>query len=455
MTRRKKSDLKLKSVWDESLLQDVFTEHSKPFLHAYKIWHWIFVNPSVELVDVPMEKWGVPRAIEQSIKANFVKMTSKVIDKSISSRGDTIKLLIQLQDGHKVETVVMRHEGRTTVCVSSQIGCKMGCKFCATGTMGIIGDLTSGEIIEQLIHASAISRVRNVVFMGMGEPLNNFSAVKLACEFMIDTKRLGLSPRQITVSTVGVVNNMYRLTEELPTVSLALSLHAPTQEIRLQIVPAAAGHPLDKLMAAVDHHIAFRMRRLSRNYNQKKDMVAMIEYILISDVNDREEHAHLLGQLLAPRRPYVLLNLIPYNPTEVSEDFKAPTKARIDSFFDICTSPPYSIYTRIRQEMGQDIDGACGQLALVHQQKGEHPGHDSQDIEDMVDSPATLSARGKTNSSLGSKGSSSNKSSHSREELVHNNSASRHKRTKHLLCSVLFITAMASFHPIINFFSRK
>eukprot|EP01035_Chromulina_nebulosa_P017071 gene17071-22583_t len=131
----------------------------------------------------------------------------------------------------------------------------MGCKFCATGTMGIIGDLTSAEILEQLSHANEVSKIRNVVFMGMGEPLQNYDNVKNAVLFMIDNQRYALSPRHVTVSTVGVVKNMYRLTEDIPSVNLALSLHAPNQQTRLKIVPTASAHKIDKLMAAIDNHI--------------------------------------------------------------------------------------------------------------------------------------------------------------------------------------------------------
>jgi 23S rRNA (adenine(2503)-C(2))-methyltransferase len=388
MTRSKRNpaDLSKKSIWDEVLVNEFFAQHGKPPDHAMKIWRWLIAHPLDTLDDVPYDRWSVPKAIVAGLKENFHKFTSKVVAQSVSERGDTNKLLIELQDGHRIETVIMLHGGRTTVCVSSQIGCKMGCKFCATGTMGIIGDLTTGEIIEQLIHASAVSRVRNVVFMGMGEPLNNFENVKLAVQCMIDNRRFGLAPRQVTISTVGVVKNMYRLTKELPQVSFALSLHAPNQEVRLKIVPAASGHPIDKLMEAVDHHIQFRLANLSRNYNSKKDMFVMMEYIVIADINDLEEHAHMLGKLLQPRRAHILLNLIPYNPTEVAEDFKPPTEESIERFFRICSSPPYSIYTRVRQEMGQDIDGACGQLALVH------AGAKDTEIEDIGQVPKSRGA---------------------------------------------------------------
>jgi hypothetical protein len=210
--------------------------------------------------------------------------TSKVTSSSVSSDGETVrslfshckvvtlyhaqvKLLVQLQDGLSVEAVIMTYAGnsssedcpgksRATVCVSSEVGCQMGCTFCATGTMGLIAELTPGEIVEQLVHARAVKTVRNVVFMGMGEPLNNYNAVAAAIRLMIHPQIFALKQRSITVSTVGVVHRLAALARDLPGVSLALSLHAPNQELRRLIVPSAQAFKLDKLMAAVDAYMA-------------------------------------------------------------------------------------------------------------------------------------------------------------------------------------------------------
>jgi sorting nexin-8 len=163
---------------------------------------------------------------------------------------------------------------------------------------------------------------------------------------------------------------------------MALSLHAPNQEIRLQIVPAAKAHKLDKLMEALDFHIANTKRKNSKLF--LRETAVMIEYILIKDVNDRPEHAHELGRLLTSRKQNILLNLIPYNPTEVSEHFNPPTQEDIDNFFKIITSDEYGIYCRVRQEMGQDIDGACGQLALKSHAEKAQELKDKVDIEDSL-----------------------------------------------------------------------
>lgn len=385
MVKRKLNDLKLKSIWDESFLKEYLKETGANVKHANKIWTWMITHPDVTLQDVPMDEWSVPKQAIISIKADFVKFTSRIAQRSESSRGDTTKLLIELQGpgSHQVETVIMRHRGHATVCVSSQIGCQMGCKFCATGTMGIIGDLSSAEIIEQLVHANSITRIRNVVFMGMGEPLNNYDNVRLAVEFMVDTKRFGLSPRHVTVSTVGIVKNMYRMTEDIPYVNLALSLHAPNQEVRVRIVPSATAHKLHDLMAAVDNYIEHNTRppKSTKAFTKLKSTSVMIEYILIKNVNDSETCAHELGLLLSSRRAFVLLNLIPYNPTPVAEAYEAPTAEAVETFFKICSSEKYRIYTRVRQEMGSDIAGACGQLALA--KKGSD-GEGVRDIEDIA-----------------------------------------------------------------------
>jgi len=369
----KKRQLKLESIWEENLLIEVASK-----IHATTIWSWLLRNPDNDIKDIPYSSLNIPKKVYHDVVNRFVKLTTKVVFSQDSSRGDTTKLLIELQDGHRIETVIMKHRQRTTVCVSSQIGCQMGCRFCATGTLGIIGDLTCGEIVEQFFHANKVSPIRNVVYMGEGEPLQNFDNVKSSVNFLLDVRRFNLAAKHITVSTVGVVKNIYRLTTELPRVKLALSLHAPSQELRLKIVPSASAHKIEKLMEAVDHHIEYNLKDKERI----KDHVfsVMIEYILIKDVNALPEHAEELSILLTQnsRRDHILLNLIPYNPTAVAENFEAPTKENVTQFADICRA--HNIMVRVRTEMGQDIAGACGQLALVNPGL---PKSENVDIEDI------------------------------------------------------------------------
>jgi len=410
-------NLPLTSVFETDQVAEVM----KP-VHRYKMWQHLISkgNDGSENADnsisrqnwtesIPFSQWSVPKDAIAAVNKGFVNYTTKVVQVQESARGDTTKLLIQLQDGHLIETVIMQHHHYKTVCLSSQIGCKMGCKFCATGTMGIIGNLTIGEIIEQVVHANNLGKVRNIVFMGMGEPLNNYEAVKAAVEFLVDTRLFSLSPRHVTVSTVGVIKNMRRLTNEHPSVNLALSLHAPNQAVRLKIVPSASAHKYENLIAELDYRInswnkasdetksaavcddddhddqtSLTSTKLTKNFKKHINNAGiMIEYILIKDINDLPEHAEELGAVLKSRREELLLNLIPYNPTDIAEDFEPPSLESIDKFVSILTSEKYRIHTRVRHEKGQDIDGACGQLVVQTNKNSSNSKSKTKDIEDL------------------------------------------------------------------------
>ncbi|KXZ45270.1 hypothetical protein GPECTOR_56g366 [Gonium pectorale] len=240
---------------------------------------------------------------------------------------------------------------RSTLCVSSQVGCQMGCTFCATGTMGLKGHLNAGEIVEQLMHARAVTRIRNIVFMGMGEPLNNYEAVRSAVSMMTDSRYFGLRRRHVTVSTVGVIPRIKQLAQDLPGVSLALSLHAPNQELRAKIVPSARAYKLPALMDAV------------RSYQANSSQRVFYEYVMLSGVNDGLEQAHELGKLL--QGDDVVVNLIPWNPVYQPEGpfFEAPQDGSVAAFQSVLRHT-YGLHTTVRQEMGQDISGACGQLVI-------------------------------------------------------------------------------------------
>lgn len=267
---------------------------------------------------------------------------------------------------------------------------------------------------------------------------------------------------------------MYRLSDEMPFVNLALSLHAPNQDVRVQIVPAARAHPIEKLLDAVDYHIEQnrklfeqgfqgidcpatthvsstvttmdkRINTSSQSQNQSKRVSkvtgCMIEYILIRDVNDKDEHAHELAKLLQPRRDHVLLNLIPYNPTEVAEDYAPPTDEQVASFHQICISEPYKIHCRVRQEKGQDIAGACGQLALVNASKKSNPAATTSDSDKSNPSGTTTdledmhSLRTESSSVGGGKYKSYQKAS-----ISDSDAAVRYKsdvQTKRRFCSML------------------
>lgn len=229
--------------------------------------------------------------------------------------------------------------------------------------MGLKGNLTCGEILEQLVFANSLGldahvatategvRIKNVVFMGMGEPLMNFEAVKSSVKMMIHPSFFGLGRQQVTISTVGIIPRIKSLHDELPGVSLALSLHAPTQELRTSIVPSARAYKLDKLMDAIIE------------YESRSGLKVFYEYVMLAGINDSEEVAHELGALLRGRKG--VLNLIPWNPTYVTGDidFKAPAQDSVVKFQQIVRQV-YGISCTIRQEKGQDVNAACGMLVI-------------------------------------------------------------------------------------------
>ena len=251
-------------IMDESLLLTACREHNikSPAHHAKGLWQHMCKHSGglASVRDVP----DLPERMYRLLETTFAPFTTTVVTESPSSDGSTIKLLIKLQDDHLVESVIMRYGGegqrasnRATLCVSSQVGCKMGCTFCATGTMGLSGNLTAGEILEQLMHANRVlaptgKRIRNIVFMGMGEPLDNYDSVRDAVRAMCDPNRFGLAWGHVTVSTVGVVDRMRQMRVDMPLVNLALSLHAPTQESRW-IPELGCGQQQRGLQLVVDH----------------------------------------------------------------------------------------------------------------------------------------------------------------------------------------------------------
>lgn len=322
------------------------------------IWKWVARNPSCEWSDIP----SLPSAAYSLLNSKFKPLTSTLHSRVDSSDQVTTKLLIKLQNKASVEAVIMTYDTRlgkycgkprpggprSTLCISSQVGCKMGCKFCATGSMGFKSHLSSGEIVEQLVHASRISSIRNVVFMGMGEPLNNYTAVVEAIRVMTRSP-FQLSLKRITVSTVGITHAISKLHNDLPGVNLAVSLHAPVQEIRCQIMPAARAFPLEKLMDTLQVY--------QKNSKQK----IFIEYIMLNGVNDEDRHAHQLGKLLEIFD--VVVNLIPFNPIGSISHFTSSSDVKVSTFQKVLRGT-YNIRTTVRKQMGQDISGACGQLVV-------------------------------------------------------------------------------------------
>ena len=312
----------------------------EPAYRVRQVWDGLYrrvVDPS-EMTDLPA---GLRARLADAFPPSLESSRE-----SVSADGMTVKWLWKLHDGALVETVLMHYADRSTVCVSSQAGCAMGCGFCATGQAGFERHLTVGEIVEQVARAVQRARPRrlsNVVLMGMGEPLANYERVWEAIERMHD--ELGLSARHLTISTVGIVPGIRRLaTEDLP-VNLAVSLHAANDQLRDELVPINQRYPLGELMEACADYLAAKGRRLS------------FEWALIDNVNDRDRDAVELSQLARPLGAHV--NLIPLNPTPDYATPGSPPK-RVREFRELLRS--LGVNATVRQNRGTDIDAACGQL---------------------------------------------------------------------------------------------
>lgn len=367
----KRRQLNPKPIFDEPSLHDFLQEHGVKITHAGKIWRHVVANPTCPLEDIP----NIPNNIRAPLARRFAACTSSVVKCEESAIDGTMKLLIRLQDGREIESVMIRHTGeaedpagkqqdrcgrRLTLCLSSQVGCRLKCTFCATGTMGLEGNLWPGEILEQLVHARERAGIQNVVFMGMGEPLENYDGVVSAINGLIDPQRFGLAPRNVTVSTVGLIGNMKRLMAAFPQVKLALSLHAPNQTLREQLVPVSKAYKLDDLMTTIDDYAA------NHESDGKRKGMVMVSYVLLKDVNDSDENAKELRDLLCDRP--VIVNLIPYNAFEGNEfNYECPSAERTDAFLQILLDAGMRVFER--RHHGRDISAACGQLARLEKKQ--------------------------------------------------------------------------------------
>jgi 23S rRNA (adenine2503-C2)-methyltransferase len=319
---------------------------------ADQIRRWVFgkrVNDFGEMHDVP-------KALRERLEAEFRLFAGEVVGHQVA-RDRTEKLLLRLADGQHVECVLMRETGRRTVCISSQVGCAMGCVFCASGLLGVKRNLSTAEILEQVLRIdrllSSQERLTNVVVMGIGEPLANLRNLLPAIDTLNDKGGLGLGARRITISTVGLPEKMRELAAHGKPYNLAVSLHAPNDELRNQLVPVNKKIGIASVLEAADEYFARTGRRVT------------YEYVLLSGINDGGEQARELGHLLASRVAHV--NLIPMNAvTELP--FAEPTEPRTQEFVEMLAR--FGVVATVRKRKGADIDAACGQLRLKQEQAG-------------------------------------------------------------------------------------
>ncbi len=323
---------------DRALLDSTLADAGEPSYRAGQVWEWLTRG-----VESYGEMTNLPGALRDRLGA-AVPLSTLSLQTEAKSDDGTVKSLFHTADGRPIEAVLMRYrDGRRSVCVSSQSGCPLTCTFCATGQMKFGRNLSADEILDQALHFRRLEAIDHVVFMGMGEPTMNIDNVLAACERLPD---LGVTNRRTAISTVGWVPGIDRLAEcELP-VSLALSLHAPNDELRSKLMPVNDRYPLGEVLAACDRYRARRRRKV------------FVEYVMLDRVNDLPEHARQLAALLDPR--VYKVNLIPYNPTGA---YDGSSPERIERFREILVE--HRLTATVRLTRGRDIDAACGQLAAA------------------------------------------------------------------------------------------
>ncbi len=339
----------------EEDLKKSLGEMGQPPFRAQQIFSWIFQKRATTWAAMTNLSSHLRTTLSQQFRLSSLKCV-----RSVRSDDETIKYLWELHDGALVESVLIQAPERRTICVSSQVGCNAKCAFCASGKQGLIRNLSAAEIVEQFLLIDAElakngEKLSHVVFMGMGEPLDNYDEVVKAIRLITDPKGINLSQRRITLSTVGVVEGIRKLMLEELKINLALSLHAPNQQIRKKIIPYARKYELSDVLAAIS------------DYSRATKRDITYEYTLISGINDREEDAIELAKLIKGQQCSV--NLIPYNPV-FGLRLKRPEKEEIERFEEILAEA--KIPTTRRYTKGTKIAAACGQLALYEKNATVH-----------------------------------------------------------------------------------
>ena len=322
---------------DLALLDSTLAAAGQPAFRARQVWAWA-ARGAAGYDDMT----DLPAALREQL-ADEVPFSTLALQREAHAGDGTVKALFHTDDGRAVEAVLMRYrDGRRSICVSSQSGCPLTCTFCATGTMKFGRNLTAAEILDQVLHFRRIEPVDHLVFMGMGEPMMNLDHVLAAARRLPD---VGITHRRTGISTVGWVPGIRRLTESDMPIRLALSLHAPEDALRTQIMPVNERYPLAEVLAACEAHYERRRRQI------------FIEYLMLAGVNDTHAQARRLAEILDPR--IYKVNLIPYNPTGTG--YEGSSRGAIDAFRAVLEE--HGLRATVRLTRGRDIDAACGQLA--------------------------------------------------------------------------------------------
>ncbi len=341
----------------KAALTEWLVAHGEKKFRATQIWEWLYQKR----VTTFSEMTNLSKATLALLEEHFIINPLKQMVVQEASDG-TVKYLFELPDKNMIETVLMRQEYGLSVCVTTQVGCNIGCTFCASGLLKKQRDLTAGEIVAQIMlvqhyfdERGEDERVSHVVVMGIGEPFDNYDNVMDFIHVINDAKGLAIGARHITVSTSGLVPKIKKFAENGLQVNLAISLHAPNNDVRSSIMRINRSFPIEKLMEAVDYYLAETNRRIT------------FEYIMLAGVNDRPEHAKELAALMKDKKKLVYVNLIPYNPVSEHDQYSRSDKADVLRFYDILKQN--GVNCVIRKEHGTDIDAACGQLRSKQMKK--------------------------------------------------------------------------------------
>ncbi|MHC9000208.1 dual-specificity RNA methyltransferase RlmN [Enterococcus bulliens] len=325
-------------------------EQGEKAYRANQVWEWLYSKHVTSFEEMTNLSKSFMAILAQTFCIN--PLNQVVVQESADG---TVKYLFQLPDKHMIETVLMRQEYGLSVCVTTQVGCNIGCTFCASGILKKQRDLTAGEIVAQIMMVQHYfdqrnqgERVSHIVVMGIGEPFDNYRNLINFLTIVNDAKGLAIGARHITVSTSGLVPQIKAFAKEPLQINLAISLHAPNNDVRSAIMKINNTFPLERLMEAVDEYLAATNRRIT------------FEYIILSGVNDQVEHAKELAALLKDKRKLTYVNLIPYNPVSEHDQYSRSSKQTVLAFYD--TLKKAGINCVIRKEHGTDIDAACGQL---------------------------------------------------------------------------------------------